>query len=115
MTRPVALDAYQWPPSNEVIGERVGLDPRDIIRFDGNVAATPPPSARPAALAHALADVNEYDRGRYVALREAIAKRHDVGLDQVAIGAGSDEFIVLLARLFAADSAANGQLLSGCG
>jgi histidinol-phosphate aminotransferase/imidazoleglycerol-phosphate dehydratase/histidinol-phosphatase len=101
MTRPVALDAYQWPPSNEVIAERVGLNPRDIIRFDGNVAATPPPSARPAALARALADVNEYDRGRYVALREAIAKRHNVGLDQVALGAGSDEFIVLLARLFA--------------
>jgi histidinol-phosphate aminotransferase len=101
MTRPIALDAYQWPPSNEVIAERVGLDPRAIIRFDGNVAATPPPSARPAALARALADVNEYDRGRYVALREAIAKRHDVGLDQVALGAGSDEFIVLLARLFA--------------
>jgi len=51
MTRPVALASYQWPPSNEVIAEKVGLDPRDIIRFDGNVAATPPPSARPAALA----------------------------------------------------------------
>ena len=101
MKRPIALASYQWPPSNEVIAERVGLDPRDIIRFDGNVAATPPPSARPAALARALADVNEYDRGRYHALRAAIAERHGVGIDQVALGAGSDEFIVLLARLFA--------------
>jgi histidinol-phosphate/aromatic aminotransferase/cobyric acid decarboxylase-like protein/imidazoleglycerol phosphate dehydratase HisB len=79
----------------------VGLDPRSIVRFDGNVAATPPASARPAALARALAHVNEYDRGRYQPLREAIARCHDVGLDQVALGAGSDEFIVLLARLFA--------------
>jgi histidinol-phosphate aminotransferase len=101
MTRPVALDAYQWPPSNEVIAERFGLDPRAIMRFDGNVAAMPPPSARPAALARALADVNEYDRGRYLALRTAIAQRHDVALNQITIGAGSDEFIVLLARLFA--------------
>ena len=101
MTKPVALDAYQWPPSNEVIAEKVGLDPRTILRFDGNVAATPPASARPAALARALADVNEYDRGRYVELRAAIAARHGVGLDQIALGAGSDEFIVLLARLFA--------------
>ncbi len=101
MTWPVALDAYQWPPSNEVIAQKVGLDPRSILRFDGNVAATPPASARPAALARALADVNEYDRGRYVALRGAIAARHGVGLDQVALGAGSDEFIILLARLFA--------------
>ena len=101
MKRPVELASYQWPPSNEVIAEKVGLDPREIIRFDGNVATTPPPSARPAALARALADVNEYDRGRYFALRAAIAERHGVGLDQVALGAGSDEFIVLLARLFA--------------
>jgi imidazoleglycerol-phosphate dehydratase/histidinol-phosphatase len=101
MTRPLALTSYQWPPSNEEIAERVGLDARDIIRFDGNVAASPPPSARPAALAKALADVNEYDRGRYRSLRQAIADRHGVALEQVAIGAGSDEFIVLLARLFA--------------
>ncbi len=99
--KPVALVAYQWPPSNEVIAERVGLDPRSILRFDGNVAATPPASARPAALARALADINEYDRSRYLSLREAIAARHEVGVDQVALGAGSDEFIVLLARIFA--------------
>jgi imidazoleglycerol phosphate dehydratase HisB/histidinol-phosphate/aromatic aminotransferase/cobyric acid decarboxylase-like protein len=99
--KPEALEAYQWPPSTEVIAERVGLDPRSIIRFDGNVAASPPASARPAALARALADVNEYDRGRYQSLREAIARHHDMNLDQVALGAGSDEFIVLLARVFA--------------
>jgi histidinol-phosphate/aromatic aminotransferase/cobyric acid decarboxylase-like protein/imidazoleglycerol phosphate dehydratase HisB len=101
MRKPVALEAYQWPPSNEVIAAKVGLDPRSILRFDGNVAATPPASARPAALARALADVNEYDRSRYFTLREAIAARHGVGVDQVALGAGSDEFIVLLARIFA--------------
>jgi histidinol-phosphate/aromatic aminotransferase/cobyric acid decarboxylase-like protein/imidazoleglycerol phosphate dehydratase HisB len=98
---PEILESYQWPPSTDVLARRVGLDPRSIVRFDGNVAATPPASARPAALARALADVNEYDRGRYQTLREAIARYHDVGLDQVAIGAGSDEFIVLLARIFA--------------
>ena len=99
--KPEALETYQWPPSTAVIAERVGLDPRSIVRFDGNVAATPPASARPAALARALADVNEYDRGRYAELREAIARLHDLDVDQVALGAGSDEFIVLLARLFA--------------
>jgi histidinol-phosphate aminotransferase/imidazoleglycerol-phosphate dehydratase/histidinol-phosphatase len=98
---PEILESYQWPPSTDAIARRIGLDPRSIVRFDGNVAAHPPASARPAALARALADINEYDRGRYEPLREAIARYHDVGLDQVAIGAGSDEFIVLLARIFA--------------
>jgi histidinol-phosphate aminotransferase/imidazoleglycerol-phosphate dehydratase/histidinol-phosphatase len=101
MTKPVALDAYQWPPSNEALAARAGLDPRAIIRFDGNVPPTPPASARPAALARALADINEYDRGRYEPLRQALADHHGVGLDQVSLGAGSDEFIVLVARIFA--------------
>ena len=101
MKNVTALDAYQWPPSNEAIAASVGIDPRSIIRFDGNVAASPPPSARPAALARALADINEYDRGRYEPLRRAIAALHEVDLDQVALGAGSDEFIVLLARIYA--------------
>ena len=97
----MALDAYQWPPSTEALAARVGLDPRAILRFDGNVPPTPPASARPATLARALADVNEYDRGRYESLRQAIAGRHGVGLDQISLGAGSDEFIVLVARIFA--------------
>jgi histidinol-phosphate aminotransferase/imidazoleglycerol-phosphate dehydratase/histidinol-phosphatase len=100
--KPIALEAYQWPPSTEAIARRVGLDPRAIVRFDGNVAAAPPPSARPAALARALAEVNEYERGRYLALREAIAAHHGLGVENVALGAGSDEFIVLLAQMFAA-------------
>jgi len=99
--KPVALEAYQWPPSSEVLARRVGIDPRSIVRFDGNVAAAPPASARPAALARALADVNEYDRGRYLALREAIARHHGLEVENVALGAGSDEFIVLLAAMFA--------------
>jgi histidinol-phosphate aminotransferase/imidazoleglycerol-phosphate dehydratase/histidinol-phosphatase len=98
---PEILESYQWPPSTDAIARRIGLDARSIVRFDGNVAANPPASARPAALARALADINEYDRGRYEPLRAAIARYHDVGLDQVALGAGSDEFIVLLARIFA--------------
>ena len=98
---PEILESYVWPPSTEALAARVGIDPRLIVRFDGNVAAAPPASARPAALARALADVNEYDRGRYLPLREAIARYHDVGLDQVSLGAGSDEFIILLARMFA--------------
>jgi histidinol-phosphate/aromatic aminotransferase/cobyric acid decarboxylase-like protein/imidazoleglycerol phosphate dehydratase HisB len=99
--KPVPLEAYEWPPSNEVLARRVGLDPRSIVRFDGNVASAPPPSARPAALARALADVNEYDRGRYLPLREAIADYHNLDVENVALGAGSDEFIVLLAHMFA--------------
>ncbi len=102
MSSPEPLDAYQWPPSNAELAARVGLRPEQMIRFDGNVAPMPPVSARPATLARALAQINEYDRGRYAPLRERIAALHEVGVDQVALGAGSDEFIVLVAKVFAA-------------
>jgi histidinol-phosphate/aromatic aminotransferase/cobyric acid decarboxylase-like protein/imidazoleglycerol phosphate dehydratase HisB len=98
---PQALDAYQWPPSSAAIAAAQGYDERSIIRFDGNVAAAPPPGARPATVARALADVNEYDRSRYEELRAAIAKSHDVNVEQIVLGAGSDELIVLCARVFA--------------
>ncbi len=50
--RPVALEAYQWPPSTDAIARRVGIDPRAIVRFDGNVAAAPHPArARPLSRA----------------------------------------------------------------
>lgn len=101
MSTPQPLATYQWPPSNDDLAARVGLRADQILRFDGNTPASPPPSARPAALAKALADVNEYDRGRYEVLRQAIADHHGVGLDQICLGAGSDEFIVLMAALFA--------------
>jgi histidinol-phosphate/aromatic aminotransferase/cobyric acid decarboxylase-like protein/imidazoleglycerol phosphate dehydratase HisB len=94
--------AYQWPPSNDQIASDVGLYPSDILRFDGNVSPAPPASARPATVARALADVNEYDRGRYRELREAIATHHGVATNQVVLGAGSDELIVVCARTFAA-------------
>src|ERR1035437_8991928 len=98
--KPEALEAYQWPPSTAVIAQRVGLDPRSIVRFDGNVAATPPANARPAALARGLARVHEEERGPYQPLREASSSAHDLAVRQVARGAGSDEFIVLLAHVF---------------
>lgn len=101
MKRPAPLSAYQWPPSTEELARRVGLDPSRILRFDGNVPPAPPVTARPATIARALADINEYERGRYEPLRAAIAKRHHVTVDHVVLGAGSDELIVLCARLFA--------------
>jgi imidazoleglycerol-phosphate dehydratase len=98
---PDALVAYQWPPSTEEIAATFGMPTSDVLRFDGNVAPAPSPSARPATVAAALADVNEYDRGRYPELRRDIARHHGVEIDQVVLGAGSDELIVLCARTFA--------------
>jgi imidazoleglycerol phosphate dehydratase HisB/histidinol-phosphate/aromatic aminotransferase/cobyric acid decarboxylase-like protein len=101
MNAPQVLETYQWPPGSEEIAERFGLDPLQVIRFDGNTPASPSPYARPATVARALALINDYDRGRYPQLREAIARYQGVEPENIVLAAGSDDLILLAARTFA--------------
>jgi histidinol-phosphate/aromatic aminotransferase/cobyric acid decarboxylase-like protein/imidazoleglycerol phosphate dehydratase HisB len=98
---PVEFAAYRWAPSTEELAARVELDPVQIVRFDGNVPAQPTPSARPGTIAAALADVNAYPHGGYPALLGAIAEYAGVEPDNVVLGAGADDLILLCARAFA--------------
>ena len=100
-TLPAAFAAYKWAPSTEELARRVGLDALDIVRFDGNVPAWPPPSARPATVAAALARVNEYAHGGYPELLRAIAAYADIEPENIVLGAGADDLILLCARAFA--------------
>ena len=45
--------SYRWAPSTAEIAAEVGLDPVEIVRFDGNVPAEPSQAARPGAVASA--------------------------------------------------------------
>src|SRR5437773_6623191 len=100
-TLPAAFAAYKWAPSTEELARRVGLDPVDIVRFDGNVPASPAASARPASVAAALARVNEYAHGGYPELLRAIADYAGVEPENIVLGAGADDLILLCARAFA--------------
>jgi histidinol-phosphate/aromatic aminotransferase/cobyric acid decarboxylase-like protein/imidazoleglycerol phosphate dehydratase HisB len=101
MNTPQLLETYVWPPGSEEIAQRYRLDPLQVIRFDGNTPASPSPYARPATVARALAQINDYDRGRYPKLREAIAKYQGVELENIVLASGSDDLILLCARTFA--------------
>jgi imidazoleglycerol-phosphate dehydratase / histidinol-phosphatase len=90
--------AYSGSPSTRDLSSATGLDPIDIIRFDSNVPAAPPPYARAATIAQSLAEVNEYTHGGHPELKRAIAKRHDVSAENVVLGAGSGDLILLCAR-----------------
>src|SRR5581483_9318741 len=93
--------AYAWAPSTEELARRAGLDPVEIVRFDGNVPALPLPSSRPGALAAALAEINTYPHGGYTQLEAAIARYAGVEPANVVLGAGADDLILLVARTFA--------------
>lgn len=98
---PQSFAPYTWAPSTEELARGAELDPIEIVRFDGNVPAQPPPSARPGAVAGALAEVNAYAHGGYPRLVAAIAAYAGVGPENVVLGAGADDLILLCARAFA--------------
>jgi histidinol-phosphate/aromatic aminotransferase/cobyric acid decarboxylase-like protein/imidazoleglycerol phosphate dehydratase HisB len=98
---PESFTPYTWAPSTQDLARRVGLDPWEIVRFDGNVPAQPPRSARPGAIAGALAEVNSYAHGGHSRLITAVADYAGVEPGNIVLGAGADDLILLCARTFA--------------
>ena len=98
---PEAFRPYAWAPSTAELARAAELDPSQIVRFDGNVPAQPSPAARPGTIAPTLARVNEYAHGGYPELVAEIARRAGVGPENVVLGAGADDLILLCARAFA--------------
>jgi imidazoleglycerol-phosphate dehydratase/histidinol-phosphatase len=92
---------YRWASTTVELARRAGIDPVELVRFDGNVPHLPLPSSRPAAVASALATVNEYPRALYPVLTEAIAEYAGVEPENVVLGAGADDLILLVARAYA--------------
>ena len=85
---------------------RHGLAPAQVLKFDQN---TPPlPGVPQVPLAESFATLNEYPSGRYRELREAAAgyvsrqTSTDVDWEQIVIGAGADDLILLCARTYLA-------------
>jgi histidinol-phosphate aminotransferase len=88
-------------PSTAEIAARVGLPVEQIIRFDGNTSPQLLPSTRVEALTEELARIHTYPHGGYPMLERAIADYAGVAADNVVLGAGADDLIMLLARSFA--------------
>ena len=100
-TLPEAFAPYSWAPSTAELARSAELDPSQIVRFDGNVPPWPRPSARPGTIAGRLAEINAYPHGGYPELLRAIADYAGVEPEQVVLGAGADDLILLCARAFA--------------
>jgi histidinol-phosphate aminotransferase len=88
-------------PSTEEIAARVGLPLEQIIRFDGNTSPRLLPSTRVEALTEELARIHTYPHGGYPTLERAIADYAGVAPENVVLGAGADDLIMLLTRSFA--------------
>jgi histidinol-phosphate/aromatic aminotransferase/cobyric acid decarboxylase-like protein/imidazoleglycerol phosphate dehydratase HisB len=95
------FSAYTWSPPTDVVARLAGIDPSQVVRYDQNTPPLPLPSTRPGAVAGTLAGINGYPAGGYLELRRAIAGYTGVDPDQIVLGVGADDLILLSARCFA--------------
>ncbi|HEY6961525.1 MAG TPA: aminotransferase class I/II-fold pyridoxal phosphate-dependent enzyme [Gaiellaceae bacterium] len=92
---------YRWAATTPEVARLAGIDESQVLRFDQNTPSWPLPSTRPGAVAGALARISGYPGGGYVPLRRAIADYAGVEPENVVLGAGADDLILLCARSYA--------------
>jgi len=92
---------YEWAATTPEVARLAGIDESKVLRFDQNTPALPLASTRPGTVAGSLARVNGYPGGGYVPLRRAIARYAGVEPENVVLGAGADDLILLCARAYA--------------
>jgi histidinol-phosphate aminotransferase len=92
---------YTWALSTVEIARRAGIAPEAVLRFDGNTPPDPPPTARPEAIAAALERIQSYRHGGFPELLRAIADYNGVEPENVVLGPGADNLLMLCARSYA--------------
>jgi histidinol-phosphate aminotransferase len=95
------LRPYTWALSTVEIARRAGIAPEDVLRFDGNTPPDPPPTARPQTIAAALERIQSYQHGGFPELLRAIAEYNRVEPENVVLGPGADNLLMLCARSYA--------------
>jgi histidinol-phosphate aminotransferase len=89
---------YVWSSGVTEVAERHGVPREAVLKFDQN---TPPlPGVPQVPLAESMARLNDYPDGTYRALREAAASYVGLAPENVVVGAGADDLILLLAQTF---------------
>jgi histidinol-phosphate aminotransferase len=92
---------YEWAISTVEAARIAGRSPAEVLRFDQNTAPAPPAAARPAVVAKALEQIHGYPQGGSPELVAAIAAYAGAEPENVVLGPGADDLILLTARTFA--------------
>lgn len=94
------LVAYQpGKPISETARE-LGLNPASIVKLASNENPLGPSPKALAAINEAAQEMHIYPDGGGVQLREALAEKHDLAIENVVLGNGSNEIIELLCHSF---------------
>lgn len=94
------LVAYEPGKPIEETARELGLDPETIVKLASNENPLGPAPAAIEAMKSEAAGVHIYPDGGGYKLRNALAKHHELSLDNVVLGNGSNEIIELLCHCF---------------
>jgi len=97
-TEPVT---YSWEATDEEVAARYGVPIDRILRFDLNTSPAPPELAGRVLAAGAFeTPLSEYPPADYRRLVEAAARAYGVDPAELLVGAGADEILDLLGKVF---------------
>jgi histidinol-phosphate aminotransferase len=98
LVRPALADLVPYEPGKPVeeVQRELGLD--RVVKLASNEGPLGPFPAALEAMERAARDLNRYPDGGAYRLRAALAERHDVQFEEIAIGAGADGVIDLLSQ-----------------
>jgi histidinol-phosphate aminotransferase len=100
-TTPNAPATYSWEATDEEVAARYGIDPATIVRFDLNTSPAPPSlMGRLLAAGGFEAPLSEYPPTDYRRLVQAAAARYGVDHAEILVGAGADEILDIVAKVF---------------
>ena len=96
-----ALSPYQPGKPIEELAREFGLNPDEIIKLASNENPLGPSEKAMAAARKALEESCLYPDGNGFALKQALASRFGVEMNQITLGNGSNDVLEVIARCFA--------------
>ena len=97
-----ALKPYQPGKPIEELERELGIS--NIIKLASNENPLGPSQAVLAAIAEATKDITRYPDGNGFTLKAALAEKHQLDINQITLGNGSNDVLELLARTFVSSS-----------
>lgn len=97
----------------EELERELGFAPGSTLKLASNENPLGPSPLALAAMQERLPTLHRYPDGAAFSLRQALARAHGVTMDEIVVGAGSNELINLLVLTFV-DAAQDGVLISDC-
>ena len=102
VANPYIFKIKPYVPGKPIDEVRRELGLKSVIKLASNENPYPPSPKALAAMALAAREVNRYPDGGCFLLRRTLAKKLNIDKDQLILGNGSDEIIVLAVKAFAA-------------